>query len=259
MSGRLEYKYLVPNSLVDQIRSDLQPYMEVDKFAEKPEASGYTVRSVYYDTPGFHCYQEKMDGVKVRKKFRIRGYDQPQDDSIVFLEIKRKYESFISKNRAPLLHKNLDALFAAPDLDKYIISSSKSGKEKSEAQRFLYHYYRLALRPAVLVVYDREAFMGKFDQSLRLTFDKNLRGAIFPSLSMLYDEHCLKPAMPRHFIFEVKFFRGTLPEWVRSILKRYELPRMALSKFTICLDQHKIPQKSLQMRSRAFSPVWSTF
>ncbi|MGH7451053.1 MAG: VTC domain-containing protein, partial [bacterium] len=208
MSGRLEYKYLVPNTLVDQIRSDLLPYMEIDHFAEKQESGEYTVRSVYYDTPGFHCYQEKMDGVKVRKKFRIRGYNQPAEDSIVFLEIKRKYENFIEKNRAPLLYKDLDALFSSPDLDKYIISFSKSDKEKSEAQRFLYHYYRLGLRPAVLVVYDREAFLGKFDPSLRLTFDKNLRGAIFPSLAMLYDEDCLKSAMPQHFIFEVKFFRG---------------------------------------------------
>jgi hypothetical protein len=243
--------------MVDQIRADLLPYMEIDRFAEKQESGEYTVRSVYYDTPGFHCYQEKMDGVKVRKKFRIRGYNRPEEDSIVFLEIKRKYENFIEKNRAPLLYKDLDALFAAPDLDKYIIALGKSGKEKSEAQRFLYHYYRLALRPAVLVVYDREAFLGRFDSSLRLTFDKNLRGAIFPSLSMLYDEDCLKPAMPKHFIFEVKFFRGTLPAWVKSILKRYELPRMALSKFTICLDSHKSLKKNLQMKCRAFSPVWS--
>jgi hypothetical protein len=109
----------------------------------------------------------------------------------------------------------------------------------------------------VLVVYDREAFLGKFDPSLRLTFDKNLRGMIFPSLAMLYDEDCLKSAMPKHFIFEVKFFRGTLPAWVKSILKRYEVPRMALSKFTICLDSHKSLKKSLQMKCRAFSPVWN--
>lgn len=257
MSGRLEYKYLVPNNLVDPIRSDLLPYMELDPFAGKQTSNEYTVRSVYYDTPNFHCYEEKMDGLKVRKKFRIRGYNQPDDKSIVFLEIKRKYEGFIDKNRAPLLYKDLDALFSYPDLDKYIISFSKSDKEKKDAQRFLYHYYRKGLRPAVLVVYDREAFFGKFDPTLRLTFDKNLRGMIFPSLNILYNEDCLKYAMSQHFIFEVKFFRGTLPAWVKSIIKRYELPRMALSKFTICLDSYKSPQKSLQMKCRAFSPVWN--
>jgi SPX domain protein involved in polyphosphate accumulation len=112
--------------MVDQIRRPAALH-GID-ILQKQESGEYTVRSVYYDTPGFHCYQEKMDGVKVRKKFRIRGYNQPAEDSIVFLEIKRKYENFIEKNRAPLLYKDLEALLASPDLDKYIISFSKSDK-----------------------------------------------------------------------------------------------------------------------------------
>jgi len=62
--------------------------------------------------------------------------------------------------------------------------------------------------------------------------------------------------MSQHFIFEVKFFRGALPVWLKSMIHRYELKRMALSKFTICIDNHRVPRKALQMRSRALSPVW---
>ena len=219
MSGRLEYKYLVPNSLLDRIRAELLPHMGIDPFAGKQSSNEYTVRSVYYDTPRLDCYHEKVDGVGVRRKFRIRGYNRPDENSIVFLEIKRKYMNFILKDRAPLLQKDLNDFFSSSETDKYIISLSGTDQEQADAKHFLYHYYRRSLQPAVLVVYDREAFLGKFDPSLRLTFDKNLRGAVFPTLDMLYDDDRLVPSMRGHFILEVKFFRGALPAWAIAMVQ----------------------------------------
>jgi hypothetical protein len=249
MAGRVEFKYLVPNALLDQIRSDLRPYTELDPFAGKSASSEYTVRSVYYDTPRFDCYEAKLAGLNERKKFRIRGYDRPEESSIVFLEIKQKFQDFIAKNRAPLLHKDLNAFLSSPDFEKHIIPLSGTDVEKSDAQRFMYHYCRYGLRPAALVVYDREAFLGKFDPSLRLTVDKNLRGALLPGLDMLYDDECLQYAMRRCSTFEVKFFRRALPAWVVAIIERYELPRQALSKYTICMESLRAPRNPTRMRS----------
>lgn len=220
----------------------MRPYIELDPYAKKRELQEYTVRSVYYDTPAFDCYDEKIEGLKVRKKFRIRGYNNQEKDSIAFLEIKRKYSNYIEKNRAPLLSRELGELFSTRKLDKHIISFSGNGKEKRDAQRFLYHYYGRGLRPTVLVIYEREAFVGKFDSTLRITFDKNLRSSAFPTLDMLYEEQQIKYGMTKYFILELKFNSG-LPAWVQSIIKRYNLPRMALSKYTICLDSHKVVNK----------------
>ena len=72
---RLEYKYLVPNERLAELRSEFLPFFEVDGYAQQNE---YTVRSVYYDTVDFDNYYEKMNAIKVRKKLRIRGYDQPK-------------------------------------------------------------------------------------------------------------------------------------------------------------------------------------
>ena len=107
--GRIEYKYLAPNTLLDQIRADIRPFVEVDGPPARPDAREYTVRSVYFDTPRFACYDEKNDGLLARNKYRIRGYDQRRDDAVVFLEIKRKYQDCITKRRAPLLHRDLEA------------------------------------------------------------------------------------------------------------------------------------------------------
>ena len=257
MSGRIEYKYLVPNTLLPAIRAELRPFMQVDAFAEKQGSTEYTVRSVYFDTPHMDCYHEKQDGLNARRKFRIRGYNRPDGNSIVFLEIKRKNGPFIEKHRAALLYKDLNGFFDVPDTGNKIVVLSDEEKEQADAGRFLYHYYRRGLRPAVLVVYDREPFFGRMDTSLRITFDKNLRTVVFPSLDMLFEDERLEFAMPQHFILEVKFFRRALPSWVAQMVKRYELPRMALSKFTICLDSQGAQPRALQMKSMSAS-VWGS-
>lgn len=237
MPVRYEYKYLVPNYLLDQLRTEIIRFVNLDAFAEKQAEGQYTVRSVYYDSPQFTCYNEKHDGIQCRNKFRIRGYDKRSDQSIAFLEIKHKNTNCISKSRAPMYFKNINAVLRGQAVDNYVLSFSGNGIEKKDAEKFLYHYYRKNLRPAVLVIYDREAFHGKFDSSLRLTFDKNLRSVIYPDLNLLYEETKVKTTLEKHFIFEVKFF-GCLPVWIKSLVAKYNLERRALSKYTMSLDTH---------------------
>ena len=236
MSGRIEYKYLAPVTALDAIRADIMPFLVPDPFSESKMGGEYSVRSVYYDTPHFACYLEKESGVQIRNKFRIRGYGTVQPDSVVFLEIKKRCDCVIAKNRAPLLLKDLPAFLAAPDIERYILGGRGASRSREDARRFLYYYYRMSLRPAAHVVYDREAFSGKYNSSLRVTFDKRLRGCLAPQLSQLHDEGHLVPVMKRFFIFELKFFRRSLPQWASEIILRYQLPRMALSKYTLCMD-----------------------
>ena len=247
MCYRLEYKFLVPVSLIDSIRADINPFVNLDPFAKKQNSGEYTVRSIYYDTPKFDCYHEKIEGIKVRKKYRIRGYNLPEQNKIAFLEIKRKYNNHINKNRAPIFNQNLKPFLISRDLDKHILSFSGNGKEKNDAQRFLFHYYRFRLKPVVLINYEREAFVGRFDSSFRITFDKNLRSAAFPSLESLYKEDQMKYVLMNYFILEVKFHSG-LPKWIKSILTRSNLSRKSLSKYTICLESHREMKKSIQRK-----------
>ncbi len=249
--GRKEYKYLVPRRLVNELRNEMKPYIRLDKYSENRKDKQYTVRSVYYDTKTFACYEEKIEGFKTKKKFRIRGYNSGEKNSIVFLEIKRKYEDFISKNRAPLKWSQAKALFSNNGFNTQGIPFEKDSKEEANAKRFLYNYHRKKLFPIVLVIYDREAFYSKFDQSLRMTFDKNIRSLLYPSLDLLYINEDIKYAMPHNFIFEVKFHRNCLPSWIKSIIIRYKLQRLALSKYTICIDSHRMARKF----SRSFGHI----
>lgn len=237
MSSRYEYKYLVPNELIDNIRNDIVLFMELDSFAKKHSNGQYTVRSIYFDSPEFECYKEKRDGVKIRNKYRIRGYDNQSDKSITFLEIKHKDTNCISKSRAPLYFATLAKSLYSRRIDHYVLSFSGNGVEKKDAHKFLYYYYLKKLHPAILVIYDREAFLGKFDSSLRVTFDKNLRSVIYPSLKQLYSEEGAKKTVKNHFILEIKFF-GNLPAWIKALVTKYSLDRRALSKYTMSLETH---------------------
>lgn len=235
---RMEYKFLVSNRLLPEIRQRLQPYVVPDKFTLLNESKQYTVRSIYFDTARLMYYHEKIEGLRIRKKIRIRGYDQPTADSIIFLEIKRKYENYSYKNRASLYFRDLDSFFNYLDVTQYILQTVAHPEAREAAQRFVHHVIKNDLRPTVLVTYDREAFTSKFDNTLRITFDKNLRYLAFPTLSQLYQDSDLQAAMRNFFIIEIKFHTG-YPQWLQGMLLDYQLSRQALSKYTICLDAQK--------------------
>jgi len=215
----------------------IAPFVETDVHAAAYGERGYTVRSIYFDTCALDFYHQKLAGVKVRKKLRLRGYNGGQESSIVFLEIKRKHVTSIMKNRAPLEYAHLQNLFATGNVERYVLASQDFPRALEDARRFFFHFCRNALRPIALVVYEREAYHSKFDPSLRITFDKCLRSAIYPALDALFKEEEIRYLMPRHFILEVKL-SGRFPSWLRSAVGRLGLRRQALSKYVIGIDRH---------------------
>jgi SPX domain protein involved in polyphosphate accumulation len=235
---RLEYKYLIPVSLLSHIRSDLLPFLEMDKYAGDKDNKEYTVRSIYFDTPQMRYYFEKVEGIKIRKKVRIRSYDEYESDKTVFLEIKRKNQGYISKHRSKILLKDVDNILQDHKPEDYIINTGSNGKSLEDARMFLFYFKHENLRPSVLITYEREAFFGKFNKDLRITFDKNLRFLTHVDHSRLFEESDLQPALNDKLILEIKF-RHSFPLWLQTILSRYNLQRLALSKYVICLEADK--------------------
>lgn len=234
---RLEYKFLVRNASLSSLRSELAPFFKVDQFAQNREPQQYTVRSIYFDTNNLDCYFQKSDGIRDRRKLRIRGYNEADDRSIVFLEIKKKCDNTISKFRSPVPYEKVDELMRTQIAEHHVLSTNGEKQAFESARRFLYHCARKSLRPTALVTYDREAFFCKFNPYLRITFDKNLRHRISPNTRQLFCETDMEPSLANCFIMEVKFSLG-FPDWLQSIIRRYGLYRQALSKYTICLDRH---------------------
>ena len=232
---RYEFKYMVSDRYLEQLRRSILPFVETDPFADAGGKNEYTVRSIYFDTPNYDFYFEKIDGIKNRKKLRIRGYDKPEDDNPVFLEIKRKYDIPIVKYRAPVNFVDAQDIFRKGNINGHVLKTVSNLEGYANSKRFFYHVYSKNLRPTVLVVYDREAYYSKFDRTVRITFDKRLRGQAYPALDELYNESRLKSALHGRFILEVKF-NNHFPGWLIPIISKYNLKKQSASKYVFTMD-----------------------
>jgi hypothetical protein len=238
MTVRYERKYLVPNELLSSLRHRIRAFVRPDSFAlRRDRIPGYTVRSIYFDSPTFNPYYEKIEGLKDRRKLRIRGYNRYKNGCKVFLEIKRKLENRIAKNRALIPYDTLEALLETGNLAGLADLQEKPAMD--DASRFFYHLKKYAQQPANLVVYDREPYHDKFDPGVRITFDKNIRGSITPQLHDLFSNDHLSYLWASHFILEIKYFTDYMPVWARSLVQEFGLRHEALSKYAMGIDKHR--------------------
>jgi hypothetical protein len=240
---RYEFKYLVPMAQYEALRSAVVPFLRPDGFAAKQPNGIYTVRSIYFDTPGFEMYHTKVDGIAHRLKVRLRGYNVGDEHSTVFMEIKRKYEGPILKNRSNAPYGIVLQLFkGTTSLDNL----NGEVNNHDNARRFFYQILSRNLRPVINVIYEREPFVGaNFDpeNDFRLTFDLHLRSVAYPSVEKLFDETGTRFAFPGFFILEVKFNRYC-PAWVKPVLEDFQLRKEPASKYVGAINSNSFIKTS---------------
>lgn len=238
---RYERKYLVPNSLLDELRARIAPFVNNDENSHDipgQKIKQYTVRSIYFDSPDLMCYHEKDGGLMMRRKLRVRSYNEYEPGKVALLEIKRKIGNRIKKHRANIYYSQLADLLSTGRYQDYVICKSEKKKQQNieDAQRFLYHVFAHHFSPACLITYEREAFHYRFDSSVRITFDKNIRSMNNPGLTDLFEEARLKPLFSSHFILEIKYGSERMPDWLVAIVHDFRLRNEALSKYAIGLE-----------------------
>ncbi|MSQ78047.1 MAG: polyphosphate polymerase domain-containing protein [Flavobacteriaceae bacterium] len=250
---RYERKYYVPNDRLKALRKRLLPFVVADAFtgANEEGVNEYKVQSIYFDTPFMDYYEEKKEGLELRNKFRIRGYGKYFQGITAFLEIKHKTGNRISKTRSPYQFDHSYDLLLKGNVDCILTDVSGHEKALESANKYLYRHFRNSLRPVNLVVYEREAYVGLFDKDIRITFDKNIRTAIYPKIQELFDCHRLKYLNPLYFVLEVKYSNEP-PIWVLDIIEEFSLSLKAISKYADGLDTH-IGGKKLRFSPTGFT------
>jgi len=227
---RYEIKYLISDELAAQIREHIAPYTEVDPYAaERPEQQ-YTVRSIYFDTSRFDFYYDKIDGLKIRKKLRLRVYNEFGEDVSAFLEIKRRYGNVVVKERARLPLQDVKSLLVSRSAPELVGDNGKRVLGK-----FLYNVAKRDLRPTALITYEREAFVGLMDDRVRVTLDENVRSYMFPGLSQLFDDDDLRSFTDGRIILEMKF-DGYMPKWFRGVIAALGLRAQSVSKYCLGIE-----------------------
>lgn len=235
---RYELKYYIHPDEMVWVRRMIDPFMHIDKYANGHRDGRYIVRSIYFDTPGMRFYHEKDAGTKNRRKLRVRTYNQFHHDAVSFLEIKRKYGNAILKERVRLPWSDALTLLkysnncAGP---KVLQEADLTHASMVSVQRFLSLMDLLSLRPVVLVVYDREAYVGNENSRIRVTFDCDVRSAIEPTLAEIFEDRDLRRLTNRKQILEVKF-DGAMPAWLRPVTARLNRSHQAISKYCHGID-----------------------
>ncbi len=240
---RHERKYLVPFYMLNDLRARFSGFVRPDIFTEEDlfGKCQYTVRSIYFDSPDLNNYHEKLSGVMDRCKLRVRGYNELEPKEMVVLEVKKKKGNRILKHRTMIPYSKLETVLETGNVSPYLIlrKDQSFANALDEASRFFFHYKRKNQNPTCLITYEREAYHGKLNPGIRITFDKNMRSTINPNLSQLFDDDNLRPLFKNHFILEVKYFEDTMPVWIKSIIYEFKLRTEALSKYVIGYDVSK--------------------
>ena len=218
---RFELKYVMPANLADSILASISNFVKPDPYTG--DKDHYFVNSIYLDSPNFISYQEKLDGLKNRKKFRIRYYQEhcENPNSPIFFEIKRKSDSIIIKDRL-LVNQNHLANFSLSTWNKLRYTNPPLFSE-------IFHSYQtLRLKPRILVHYKRKPYFSKFNKTFRITFDYDIKAAKVDSFqpNKIYSKNVLH----NFAVMEVKF-NGVIPPWFSYIIKMNNLKRGSFSKY----------------------------
>ncbi len=221
---RHEMKYIIPLSMYHEMTQVFRQFLRYDSHTGPTHE--YNIRSLYFDDMYRTAYQEKLDGVQYRKKYRIRIYNST--DKTIALECKHKDGPYIFKESVKITHAEYDGILRG-ETGFLLRHSSPMARE------FAIDCRTKLLRPKVIVEYDREPMIYDVG-TVRITFDKLLR-------AMEKDEDMFDPNAPslsvmgsEQMILEVKF-TGLLPEKIRRLFTAYEIVQTNASKYCMCVDR----------------------
>ncbi len=227
---RYEFKYFIDEDQYHQILDEIRPFIELDKYSRKAPEHRYSVHSLYLDSHDRTFYEEKLGGYQYRKKIRIRCYN-PQFYAAekYFLEIKRRNQLQISKGRVPLSREAMLFLLEHNFLIYPDGLVNGNGKVQEVLEEIIYTCNLYSLLPTVYVLYEREAYQSKIDDTVRVTFDRNVKSYNYYSP---FDEDQISwtPTFNGKMIFEIKV-NGLLPFWLHQIIKKHGLWQEAISKY----------------------------
>ncbi len=220
---RHEIKYRISEPECETMRLRLSPLLKPDPHAKN---GGYLIRSLYFDDYWDSAYQDKENGVVIRKKYRIRIYDL--SDRVIHLERKKKYDKYIYKESAPLtreeLYRILDGDFG------FLLKSPHP-----LLQEFYVECISHQMRPRVIVDYEREPWVMD-EGTVRVTFDRHVRAAVgsYDILDPTLPTLMVMP--PGELVMEVKYTEF-LPQIVREILPPKGSELLAYSKYVLCYEK----------------------
>lgn len=216
---RHEWKHEISYSDLLAIRQRLRAVAQADPHAIDGK---YLIRSLYFDNLNDKALREKIDGVNLREKFRIRYYNG--DLSLIHLEKKSKVSGLGTKFSAPLTAEEAQSI-----VDGHLDWMLDSGRPL--VQELYCKMQFQGMRPKTIVDYTREPFIYG-PGNVRVTFDYNIRTGLSCTNFLNWDCPTV-PAPDSGIILEVKW-DAFLPAIIRDAVQMPGRRVTAFSKYAQC-------------------------
>lgn len=211
---RYEIKYMLDIRQLSLLKNEMKKYMIADAFGKS------TICSLYFDTPKYLLIRRSMDHPMYKEKLRLRSYGVADENSTVFVELKKKYDSVVYKRRVAMTEK--EAL-------EYLLNHRKvMDTQITREIDYCMDVYK-GIAPAMLLSYEREAYYARDDHEFRVTFDQNILWRNY-DLSLhegIYGNPILKD---NQVLMEVKT-AGAIPMWMVRFLRDNEIYKTSFSKY----------------------------
>ena len=212
---RIEKKYIVDEPTYEKLIKKLDGHFVKDRYYKS------TICNIYYDTPSHQLVRNSIEKPVYKEKLRVRSYGVPNNEDMVFVELKKKYKGVVYKRRIEMTLAQTRDFFAGKEVPH------NNPQIENELKYFLKFYEGIA--PAMYLSYDRPAYCGAEDPSLRLTFDTHI---LYREEQKELDKGIwgkeLLPAGVR--VMEIKI-PNAMPLWLSAILDKLEIYPASFSKY----------------------------
>ena len=209
---RCEQKYFLSNDDYNLLLEKIGDKLEKDKYYQE------TIYNIYFDNDNYELINRSLDKPYYKEKIRLRSYEIVNNNSQVFLEIKKKYHDHTNKRRIIITYK---------EYVNYINKGIIPNCNKQIFKELEYCFKKYDLIPKLKIRYDRLSFYLKEDNNFRITFDNNIRYN-FDDLDFtrFYDDELL---FNNGYIMELKSFHG-IPLWLNKVLSELRIYPTSFSK-----------------------------
>jgi hypothetical protein len=222
--NRYELKYVLPVTRTERLIEELKEQLPEDAHSQ---GKGYRILSLYYDSPALDCFWAKIEGLKFRRKVRLRSYAGADVTKIDrgLVEIKQRINRTVQKRRLVLPLEQATELCVGRK-----IPTGLDPLDDQVAHEVCYLANSLHLQPTAITAYYRRAFEGALQNAgLRVTFDYDVRGRVH-ALD-LRESAQNRLVLPLDWcIMEVKA-NEKVPDWMISLLGRHDCVLNRVSKY----------------------------
>ena len=233
LTNRFELKIPIGIDLKQQILDGCANLLAKDPNGEDAR---YRVSSQYFDTSDLASFRQKLDGERVRRKYRLRYYTTTLKDRIkidaAFMEVKHRVNNIIFKERVKLLKDKSDALLAGSiSLKNLVDHVDPADRQKLSTIATLTRAANEPTFDAVnIITYMREAWEGTDDSRFRLTFDTECRVYGPANYYDVADAKGVLLIPEEQALMEVKF-NDAIPRWFRDVVNEFGLTIRRFSKY----------------------------